>query len=69
MRNTDINRVARAKEHMTAALTILGNIKWENIQEGKEEWDYKTICEWIGNCERFLDTWVKQLRDEEGGRS
>ena len=30
MRQADINRVKKAKEHLKAATTILTNIKWEN---------------------------------------
>lgn len=30
MRQADINRVNKAKEHLKAAVTILSNIKWEN---------------------------------------
>ena len=30
MRQADINRVKKAKEHFKAAVTILSNIKWEN---------------------------------------
>lgn len=30
MRQADINRVKKAKEHLKAATTILSNIKWEN---------------------------------------
>lgn len=30
MRQADINRVNKAKEHLKAATTILSNIKWEN---------------------------------------
>lgn len=30
MRQADINRVKKAKEHLKAAVTILLNIKWEN---------------------------------------
>lgn len=31
MRQADINRVKKAKEHLKAATTLLSNIKWENI--------------------------------------
>ena len=30
MRQADINRVAKAREHLKAATTLLSNIKWEN---------------------------------------
>lgn len=30
MRQADINRVKKSKEHLKAAVTILSNIKWEN---------------------------------------
>ena len=30
MRQPDINRVKKAREHLKAATTILSNIKWEN---------------------------------------
>ena len=30
MRQADINRVNKAREHLKAAVTILQNIKWEN---------------------------------------
>ena len=36
MRQADINRVNRAKEHLKAAITQLNSIKWEN-QTGMEE--------------------------------
>lgn len=32
MRQADINRVKRAKEHLKAATTILSSIKWENMK-------------------------------------
>ena len=32
MRQADINRVNKAKEHLKAATTILSNIKWENMK-------------------------------------
>lgn len=32
MRQADINRVNRAKEHLNAATTILSSIKWENMK-------------------------------------
>lgn len=32
MRQADINRVNRAKEHLKAATTILSSIKWENMK-------------------------------------
>lgn len=31
MRQADINRVNKAKEHLKAATTLLSNIKWENM--------------------------------------
>lgn len=45
MRQADINRVKRAKEHLKAAATILSSIKWEKttlmeselIQKSKDE--------------------------------
>lgn len=30
MRQADINRVVKAREHLKAATTLLSNIKWEN---------------------------------------
>lgn len=30
MRQADLNRVNKAKEHLKAAYTLLSNIKWEN---------------------------------------
>ena len=32
MRQADINRVVRAREHLKAATTLLSNIKWENTK-------------------------------------
>lgn len=31
MRQADINRVNKDKEHLKAATTLLSNIKWENM--------------------------------------
>lgn len=31
MRQADINRVKKAREHLKAATTILSSIKWENL--------------------------------------
>ena len=31
MRQADINRVVKAREHLKAATTLLSNIKWENV--------------------------------------
>ena len=31
MRQPDINRVVKAREHLKAATTILNNIKWDNV--------------------------------------
>lgn len=36
MRQPDINRVKKAKEHLKAATTILCNIKWENTSPNED---------------------------------
>lgn len=33
MKQPDINRVRKAQDHIKAALTVLGHIKWENTSE------------------------------------
>lgn len=41
MRQADINRVKKAKEHLKAAMTILSNIKWENTSFHESEFILK----------------------------
>jgi hypothetical protein len=42
MRQADINRVNKAKEHLRAATILLSNIKWENITMMESEFIGKT---------------------------
>jgi hypothetical protein len=42
MRQADINRVIKAKEHLRAATILLSNIKWENITTMESEFIGKT---------------------------
>lgn len=58
MRQPDINRVNRAKEHLKAATTLLNSIKWENtsLLEGNymQEAKFK-----IQGADGYLDSILK----------
>lgn len=54
MRQADINRVVKAKEHLKAATTILSRIKWENCNT--LEWELvKDVKEEIRSADMFAD--------------
>lgn len=48
MRQADINRVNKAKEHLSAAMTILCNIKWENVNQLEYELRHHALEEIVG---------------------
>ena len=54
MRQADLNRVKKAKEHFKAAVTILNNIKWENINSLESDF-LKKCKEWAGVADSYLD--------------
>lgn len=54
MRQADINRVNRAKEHLKAAVTQLNSIKWEN-QSITEETFIKNAKDDIRGADAHLD--------------
>ena len=54
MRQADLNRVNKAKEHFKAAVTILNNIKWENINSLESDF-LKKSKEWAGVADSYLD--------------
>lgn len=62
MRQPDINRIARAQEHIKAAMTNLDSIKDENL-EYLNRLDYNEIWKELLFCNQFLDTWVKALKE------
>lgn len=62
MRQHDINRIARAHEHIKAAMTNLDSIKDENL-EYLNRLDYNEIWKELLFCNHFLDTWVKALKE------
>lgn len=54
MRQADINRVRKAKEHLKAATTILSNIKWEN-RSNMEDHFIKESKRYIQSADYYLD--------------
>lgn len=54
MRQADINRVNKAKQHLQAAVTILQNIKWENINS-KENYLLGQVGEYIAGANTYLE--------------
>lgn len=54
MRQADLNRVNKAKEHFKDAVTILNNIKWENTTCIESEF-LKKCKEWAGVADSYLD--------------
>ena len=64
MTKADINRVARAAEHIQAARVILGNIKDEHL-DGKNRIDYNEIDKDLGFLFYKLNRWVNELKAGE----
>ena len=64
MTKADINRVARAAEHISAARVILGNIKDDHL-EGKNRVDYKEIDKDLAFTFYRLNRWVNELKEAE----
>lgn len=56
----DINRVARAAEHIKAAITHLDNIKDDHI-EGKERIQYNEIYKDLKFELYRLERWINEL--------
>lgn len=54
MRQADINRVRKAKEHLKAATTMLTNIKWEN-RSNMEDHCIKDAKGYIQSADYSLD--------------
>lgn len=54
MRQADINRVRKAKEHLKAATTILSNIKWEN-RSNMEDHCIRESKQFIKSADYYLD--------------
>lgn len=54
MRQADINRVNKAREHLKAAVTILLNIKWEN-RTMTEDYFIAQAGEGIADAQRNLE--------------
>lgn len=54
MRQADINRVRKAREHLKAATSILSNIKWENVN-GVEDLLMIQSRTSIADADRSLD--------------
>ena len=43
MRQADINRINKAKEHLKAAIALLRNIKWENRNYHEDEFIHDSV--------------------------
>ena len=54
MRQADINRVNKAKEHLKAASILLSNIKWEN-RSSLEDDIIKKSCQQMKSADMYLD--------------
>lgn len=63
MRQADINRVKKAKEHLKAATILLCNIKWENTTMMESEFIGKTKDS-IQDADFHLDDIIK-IQDTE----
>ena len=63
MTKADINRVARAAEHIKAAMVILDNIKDEHI-EGKNRIQYNEIYNDLKFQRYRLDRWANELTEK-----
>lgn len=63
MRQADINRVKKAREHLKAATTLLNNIKWENI-DGMEDLLMIQSKTSISDADRSLDH-ITKIQDTE----
>ena len=63
MRQADINRVKKAKEHLKAAMTILSNIKWENTTNMEYDFTMKAK-ETITNCDGILQD-IITIQDQD----
>lgn len=57
MRQADINRVNKAKEHLKAASILLSNIKWEN-RSSLEDDIIKKSCQQMKSADMYLDDLV-----------
>lgn len=63
MRQADINRVKKAREHLKAATTLLNNIKWENV-DGMEDLLIIQSKSSISDADRSLDH-ITKIQDKE----
>lgn len=54
MRQADINRVNKAREHLKAATTLLSNIKWENMNSNEGYFIFQAKLT-IKNADLYLD--------------
>lgn len=63
MRQADINRVNKAKEHLKAANTILSNIKWENVNNIEDNLIYQAKLTINGAKDLLND--VTNIQDKE----
>ena len=64
MRQADKNRVARALEHVEAAITNLESMKWENLTD-KESYDRQQAVRLLNEGKMFLSVWRMQNEKEE----
>ena len=63
MRQADINRVNKAREHLKAATTLLSNIKWENVN-GMEDLLMIQSKSSIADADRSLEH-ITKIQDTE----
>ena len=54
MRQADINRVMKAKDHLKAAVTLLRNIKWENRTYYEDVFISYSV-KYIDSADMYLD--------------
>ncbi len=64
MRRPDINRVARAHDHVSAAMTVLNSIKDENM-DAKETMEWKEIYKELKFAGIYLEKWKKELEERQ----
>jgi len=53
MREPDLNRVRKARTHLSAAVALLNSIKWENINQNEDEFR-RYAKEDIGLADNYL---------------
>lgn len=64
MKTSDINKVTRALEHVSKAITALDNIGWLDLTS-REAHDQRYAVDKLTDMEDYLRMWVNELTREE----